>query len=70
LWNINSKGDWSDSLNYRGYLYQVNVEDLRKWKANDEREILKKFESNLEKSQTKGNAEFYLGKEETGEKIL
>jgi len=64
------KGDWSDSLNYRGYLYQVNVEVLREWNAKHEREILKKLESNLERSQTKGNAEFYLGKEETGEKIL
>jgi len=33
-----------------------------------EREILKKLESNLERSQTKDSAEFYLGKEETGEK--
>lgn len=62
LWNINSKGDWSDSLNYRGYPYQANVEDLRKWNAKHEREILKKLESNLERSQTKDNAEFYLGK--------
>jgi hypothetical protein len=68
LWNINSKGDWSDSLNYRGYLYQVNVEDLRTWNAKHEREILKKLESNLERSQTKDSAEFYLGKKETGEK--
>jgi hypothetical protein len=29
---------------------------------------LKKLESNLERSQTKDNAEFYLGKQETGEK--
>lgn len=70
LWNINLQGDWSDSLNYRGCLYQVNVKDLRKWNAQHEREILKKLDSKLERSQTKGNVEFYLGKEETGEKIL
>jgi len=43
---------------------------LRKWNAQHEREILKKLDSKLERSQTKGNVEFYLGKEETGEKIL
>jgi hypothetical protein len=41
---------------------------LRTWNARHEREILKKLESNLERSQTKDNAVFYLGKEETGEK--
>jgi hypothetical protein len=32
------------------------------WNAKHEREILKEFESNLDRSQTEDNAEFYLGK--------